>query len=100
MNRRRLLQSAAALLLAPSIAKLAPPAIAAPPIELAGGVLTATNDFQIFGEVIAASGGICAPISPYYNLVDLSSGNPIRDALPRLAAPRGGIRYETPKALS
>lgn len=102
MNRRRLLQTAAALLLAPSAAKLAPPAIAAPALEpVADGVLTATSDFQMFGEMgLVASGGLCAPVSPYYALTDLSTGRPIRDALPRLAAQRGGVRYETPEALS
>lgn len=106
MNRRRLLQNAAALLLAPSVAKLAPPAIAAPIVAqpareaIAPMIVRLRADTSAFDAAMVATGGICAPVSPYYGLVELSADRPIRDALPRLAAPSGGVRYETPEPLS
>lgn len=50
---------------------------------------------------IAASGGICAPVTPYYGLLELSvPARPVRDALPRFNADRGGIRYAIPPTLA
>lgn len=52
-------------------------------------------------EAIAASGGICAPVTPYYGLLELSvPSRPVRDALPRFNADRGGIRYAVPPSLA
>jgi len=52
-------------------------------------------------EAITASGGICAPVTPYYGLLELSvPARPVRDALPRFNADRGGIRYAVPPALA
>jgi hypothetical protein len=50
---------------------------------------------------LAASGGICAPVTPYYGLLELSiAARPVRDALPRFNADRGGIRYAIPPTLA
>jgi hypothetical protein len=52
-------------------------------------------------EAITASGGICAPVTPYYGLLELSiPARPVRDALPRFNADRGGIRYAVPPSLA
>lgn len=52
-------------------------------------------------EAIAASGGICAPVTPYYGLIELAvPARPVRDALPRFNADRGGIRYAVPPSLA
>lgn len=45
-------------------------------------------------EAITASGGICAPNTPYYQLtVYGDSCRPVRDSLPVFQATRGGIRF-------
>lgn len=52
-------------------------------------------------EALTASGGICAPPEPYYDLQLLSGEHtPVIDSLPRFAAARGGIRFMTPPNLS
>lgn len=49
---------------------------------------------------LVASGGLCAPVSPYYTLAYFENGSkPLRDALPAFHADRGGIRYRTPPGL-
>lgn len=45
-------------------------------------------------EAIVASGGLCAPLTPYYQLTTYGdSHRPVRDALPVFKAERGGIRF-------
>lgn len=45
-------------------------------------------------EAITASGGLCAPLTPYYQLTTYGDAHrPVRDALPSFQATRGGIRY-------
>lgn len=52
-------------------------------------------------EAIAASGGICAPVTPYYGLLELSvPARPVKAALPSFNADRGGIRYAVPPSLA
>lgn len=52
-------------------------------------------------EAITASGGFCAPLTPYYALqVWGDVCRPVRDALPVFKADRGGIRYVTSPRLS
>lgn len=52
-------------------------------------------------EAITASGGLCAPLTPWYNLqVYGDVCRPLRDSLPAFKADRGGIRYVTPPKLS
>lgn len=50
---------------------------------------------------LTASGGLCAPVTPYYQLQMISTaGRPVRAALPAFNADRGGIRYARPASLS
>ena len=52
-------------------------------------------------EALVASGGHQAPFEVKYDIFGLGSTvRPIRDALPRFQADRGGIRFITPPALS
>lgn len=45
-------------------------------------------------QALTASGGLCAPITPYYQLqVWGDAHRPVRDALPVFKAERGGIRF-------
>lgn len=51
--------------------------------------------------VAAAAGPYCAPLTPYYTLMDISvADRPVRDALNGFVATRGGITYQPPPALS
>jgi hypothetical protein len=53
------------------------------------------------GGSLVASGGLCAPVTPYYNLAMVSSAvRPVRAALPAFNADRGGIRYARPATLA
>lgn len=56
----------------------------------------------VIGEdALVASGGLCAPVTPYYDLDILAMNmRPVRDALPSFNAERGGIRFMTPPKLS
>lgn len=95
MNRRRLLERAAALVLAPSLVDLAPPLVA-PPVGVATVTLRADTVAFRSALSLAASGGLCAPVEPYYPLMLLGvEPNPIRASLPRLAAERGAIRFSS-----
>ena len=52
-------------------------------------------------QAITASGGICAPLTPWYNLMTFGDVvRPLRDSLPSFKADRGGIRFVTPPKLS
>lgn len=52
-------------------------------------------------EALVASGGLCAPVEPYYDLALLATeATPVIDSLPRFAAERGGIRFMTPPTLA
>jgi hypothetical protein len=43
-------------------------------------------------KALVASGGLCAPLTPLYDIPDLASTDrPVRDALPSFQAERGGI---------
>ena len=51
-------------------------------------------------EALTASGGICAPVTPYYQLAFISTmERPVRDSLVGFIADRGGIRYAPPPYL-
>lgn len=51
-------------------------------------------------EAIVASGGLCAPVTPYYGLESVSVAiRPVRDALAGFNADRGGIRFAAPPVL-
>jgi hypothetical protein len=50
---------------------------------------------------LVASGGLCAPVTPYYNLQMISvAERPVRAALPAFNADRGGIRAAQPASLA
>ena len=50
---------------------------------------------------ITASGGFCAPLTPYYALQTFGdTGRPVRDSLASYKADRGGIRFVAPPKLS
>jgi hypothetical protein len=52
-------------------------------------------------DAIVASGGLCAPLTPYYGIQVISQASrPVRDALPKFMADRGGVRFQPPPALS
>lgn len=52
-------------------------------------------------SAITASGGLCAPLTPWYNLQTWGDVcRPVRDALPNFKADRGGIRFITPPRIS
>lgn len=45
-------------------------------------------------EALVASGGLCAPLTPYYELTVYGDAHrPVRDSLPVFQATRGGIRF-------
>ena len=52
-------------------------------------------------EALVASGGLCAPLTPFYGLQVISTASrPVRAALPAFNATRGGIRFARPAALT
>lgn len=52
-------------------------------------------------NALVASGGLCAPVTPYYQLQMISvADRPVRAALPAFNADRGGIRNARPASLS
>lgn len=58
-------------------------------------------DKRVGRKALAASGGICSPIPITYDLpiVGDQNGRPVRDALARFAAERGGSRFLTPPTI-
>jgi hypothetical protein len=52
-------------------------------------------------EALVASGGHSAPFAVKYDIFGMgTTGRPVRDALPRFQADRGGIRFVTPPKLA
>ncbi len=52
-------------------------------------------------EVLLASGGICAPPTPFYDIPNLSTtARPVRDALPSFMADRGGVSVPSVSTLA
>lgn len=59
------------------------------------------GDIESVLAPILASGGLCAPVTPYYNLQMVSSAvRPVRAALPAFNADRGGINAALPLSLA
>jgi hypothetical protein len=47
-------------------------------------------------DVLLASGGLCAPLTPFYDIPDFAvRDRPVRDALPSFNAERGGVSVPT-----
>jgi len=56
---------------------------------------------SITQDAIVASGGVCAPVDIDYSFQNVSDNRrPIRDALVRFGADRGGIKFTAPATLS
>lgn len=55
----------------------------------------------IVGEqALVASGGLCAPVTPYYELQNIAvTDRPVRDALAAFQAVRGGLRFAAPPTI-
>ncbi len=52
-------------------------------------------------DVLTASGGLCAPLTPFYTQPNLSTAaRPVRDSLPNFMADRGGISVPTPGTIA
>jgi hypothetical protein len=51
-------------------------------------------------EALVASGGLCAPVTPYYELQNIAvTDRPVRDALAVFQAVRGGLRFAAPPSI-
>lgn len=52
-------------------------------------------------ETLLASGGLCAPLTPLYDLPQISTEDrPVRDGLPAFQADRGGITWAIPPSIA
>ncbi|MBV9660448.1 MAG: major capsid protein [Acidimicrobiales bacterium] len=52
-------------------------------------------------QALAASGGLCAPLEPYYDVLEIAGAQrPVRGALPTFGVERGGIQLIPPPTLS
>lgn len=52
-------------------------------------------------EALAASGGLCAPLTPYYDLAQVAvAARPVRDSLMGFNASRGGVIVGTPATIA
>lgn len=59
------------------------------------------NKIQSSQDAVVASGGLCAPLEPYYGIQVISqAARPVRDALPQFTADRGGVRFLPPPQLT
>jgi hypothetical protein len=57
-------------------------------------------DSIIGEEALVASGGLCAPVTPYYELQNIAvTDRPVRDALAAFQAVRGGLRFAAPPTI-
>lgn len=74
-----------------------------PGASMAATMQTLDAAISEHGEQLAqvASGGLCAPLSPWYPLENISgTQRPVRDSLPSVNADRGGITFTAPPVLS
>lgn len=55
-----------------------------------------------YGETaLQASGGLCAPVTPYYELMNVAvADRPVRDALANFNAVRGGLQFAAPPTIA
>ena len=57
-------------------------------------------DAVVSEDAIVASGGLCAPVTPYYELANVSvPDRPVRDSLAAFQAVRGGLNFAAPPVL-
>lgn len=51
-------------------------------------------------DAITASGGLCAPVTPYYELMNVAvADRPVRDAFANFNAVRGGLQFAAPPVI-
>lgn len=63
--------------------------------------LAAVGNPYFAQEALVASGGICAPPTPFYDLPNFSvTSRPVRDSLPSFQADRGGVSVPSVSTLS
>lgn len=52
-------------------------------------------------EALVASGGLCAPVTPYYELMNVAvAARPVRDAIASFNAVRGGLQFAAPPTIA
>jgi hypothetical protein len=63
--------------------------------------IMAVIPFGMSTEALVASGGLCAPLTPIYDLPQIATeARPVRDNLPAFQAARGGITWATPPSIA
>lgn len=68
--------------------------------NMSGPALLAAIDGAM-QEALTASGGLCAPVTPYYALQTVAvPDRPVRDSMAPYAATRGGLQFGSPLGLS
>ncbi len=60
-------------------------------------VIEARKTFDGSDDAVVASGGLCAPVTPYYELMNVAvADRPVRDSLANFNAVRGGLQFAAP----
>ncbi len=63
-------------------------------------VIEARKTFDGSDEAVVASGGLCAPVTPYYELMNVAvADRPVRDSLANFNAVRGGLQFAAPPVI-
>jgi len=88
MKRRGFLGVALGAVLAPRLPLEAAPATASPVKLEAVSIRVSACPGE---SALLDSGGLCAPLSPFYDIPSFATDRPIRDALPSFTTPRGGV---------
>lgn len=93
MRRRELLKRAGVGLLVLRGIGTAPRAVV-PVVEAAPALLPAAPLALASGQSLVATGGLCAPLTPYYRIAVDTSGfaRPLRNSMPSFSARRGGTQ--------
>lgn len=52
-------------------------------------VLTPVADYELY-----TSGGLCTPLTPFYDLPTIERYHALADAIPRFSAMRGGVEFD------
>lgn len=62
---------------------------------------TAKINAVVSPEALVASGGICAPVTNYYELMNVAvADRPVRDSLASFQAVRGGLKFAAPPTIA
>lgn len=63
-------------------------------------MIEARRRFAAGDDAVVASGGLCAPVTPYYELMNVAvADRPVRDALANFNAVRGGLQFAAPPVI-